>query len=64
MKIDYLANQRRFLPVLVDAMFSHWRSVLEAQGKSRDDFAASMQARCRIGSQCSRRVRRYKLVPR
>jgi GNAT superfamily N-acetyltransferase len=50
LKIDYLGNQQRFLPVLVNAMFSHWRSLLEAQGKSREDFAESIQARCRIGS--------------
>jgi GNAT superfamily N-acetyltransferase len=31
-------------------MFSHWRSLLEAQGKSCEDFTESMQARCRIGS--------------
>src|SRR5215472_13889609 len=49
-KIDHLGNHQRFLPVLADAMFSHWRSLLEAQGKSREDFAESMQTRCRIGS--------------
>ncbi len=50
LEIDHLGNQQRFLPVLVDAMFSHWQSLLEAQGKSREDFVQSMQARCRIGS--------------
>ncbi len=49
-KVDYLGNQQRFVPVLVDAMFSHWQSLLAAQGKSREDFAQSMRARCRIGS--------------
>jgi GNAT superfamily N-acetyltransferase len=48
--LDYLGNHQRFLPVLAEAMFSHWRSVLKAQGKSREDFGKSMQARCRIGS--------------
>jgi len=50
LKIDYLGNHRRFLPALAGAMFSHWRTLLEAQGKSREDFVVSMQARCRIGS--------------
>src|SRR5579863_10133678 len=49
-KIDYLGNHQQFLPMLAEAMFSHWQSVLEAQGKSREDFVKSMQARCRIGS--------------
>ena len=50
LKIDYLGNQQRFLPVLVDAMFSHWQSLLAAQGKSREDFTQSMLARCHVGS--------------
>ena len=50
LNVDYLGKQQRFLPVLAGAMFSHWRSLLEAQGKSREDFTQSMQARCRIGS--------------
>lgn len=49
-KIDHLGNQQRFLPVLVDAMFGHWQSLLEAQGRSREAFAQGMKARCRIGS--------------
>ncbi len=47
---DYLANHTRFVPVLTDYMYAHWRSLLEAVGKSRDDFALSMQDHCRIGS--------------
>ncbi len=31
-------------------MYDHWRALLQAMGKSREDFAESMQARCRIGS--------------
>ena len=50
LNIDYLGKQQRFLPVLAGAMFSHWRCLLESQGKSREDFTESMQARCRIGS--------------
>ncbi len=50
LRIDYLANHSRFVPVLTDSMYAHWRSLLQAVGKSRDDFARSMQDRCRIGS--------------
>ncbi len=49
-RIDYLANHSRFVPVLTDHMYDHWRSLLKALGKSRGDFALSMQDRCRIGS--------------
>jgi GNAT superfamily N-acetyltransferase len=49
-QVDYLGNQRRFLPMLLDAMYEHWRLLLHAMGKSRDDFAESLQDRCRIGS--------------
>jgi GNAT superfamily N-acetyltransferase len=47
--VDYLANQQQFLPVLVDYMYDHWRALLQRMGKSREDFAGSMQARCSIG---------------
>ena len=36
--------------MLTDQMYEHWRSLLNAAGKSREDFAQSMQDRCRIGS--------------
>lgn len=49
-KIDYLLNHQRFLPVLVDSMYDHWRPLLQAMGRSGEDFAESMRARCRIGS--------------
>ncbi len=48
--IDYLGLQQRFLPVLVECMYAHWRELLEKMGKSRGEFAESMQARCRMGS--------------
>jgi GNAT superfamily N-acetyltransferase len=48
--IDYLANQRSYLPVLVDAMYAHWHPLFQAMGKTREDFAGLMRARCRIGS--------------
>ncbi len=50
LSIDYLGNQQRFLPVLVDCMYDHWRALLEAMCKSREEFAESLQARCRIGA--------------
>ena len=49
-RVDYLGNQQRFLPVLLNAMYEHWRLLLQAMGKSREDFAASLQDRCQIGS--------------
>jgi len=49
-RVDYLGNQQRFLPVLLNAMYEHWRVLLQAMGKSREDFAESLQDRCRIGS--------------
>ncbi len=50
LSIDYLGNQQQFLPVLVECMYDHWRELLEVMGKSRKDFADSMQERCRIGA--------------
>ena len=45
MKIDYLANQKRFAPTLTRHMYAHWRSLLDSMGKSRQDFAQSMRDR-------------------
>jgi GNAT superfamily N-acetyltransferase len=50
LQFDYLGNQTRFLPPLLDAMHEHWRLVLHTMGKSREDFAESLKDRCRIGS--------------
>jgi predicted N-acetyltransferase YhbS len=50
MKVDYLANQTRFVPTLTRHMYEHWRSLLDAMGKSRQDFAQSMRDRCHTDS--------------
>jgi hypothetical protein len=31
-RVDYLGNQQRFLRVLLDAMYEHWRLLLQAPG--------------------------------
>ncbi len=49
-RIDYLGNQKQFLPLLTEHMYQHWRSLLQAMGKSRDDFAQSMRDRCATDS--------------
>jgi len=50
MKVDYLFNQKQFVPGLTQHMYEHWRTLLEATGKSGQDFAQSMRDRCRTDS--------------
>ena len=47
MKMDYLANQKWFVPTLTRHMYERWRSLLYPMGRSRADFAQFMRDRCR-----------------
>ncbi len=49
-QIDFLFNHQRFVPVLTERMYEHWRELLQATGRSREEFAKSMRDRCRKDS--------------
>ncbi len=40
--IDYF-NHQRFVPVLTQQMYEHWRDLLQATGRSREDFAEGLE---------------------
>ncbi len=48
--IDYLFNHQRFVPVLTQQMYEHWRDLLQVTGRSREDFVKSIRDRCRTDS--------------